>query len=129
MPAQIRYNILRKHQASVSASLGLARWLMQNMQSSEFLHLLGHSLGSAVSWDVFRGDGTARRFRGYFYGFVFSLGLGGWSFFFVFLSAFKLPAFLPARSAVFIYSLSYRTFKKSVRNFVSLGAGRYMSCK
>ena len=28
---------------------------MQNMQTSEFLHLLGHSSGSAGSWDVFRG--------------------------------------------------------------------------
>ena len=46
------------------------------MQTSEFPHLLGHSSGSAVSWDVFRGNGTARRFRGYFYGGVFSLGQG-----------------------------------------------------
>ena len=30
-------------------------WHMQNMQISEFLHLLGHSSGSAGSWDVFRG--------------------------------------------------------------------------
>ena len=38
---QIWYNRLRKHQASVSASLGLGptRWHMQNMQTSEFLHL------------------------------------------------------------------------------------------
>ena len=36
---QIRYNRLRKHQASVSASLGLAMWHMQNMQTSEFLQL------------------------------------------------------------------------------------------
>ena len=28
---------------------------MQTMQTSEFLHLLGHSSVSAVSWDVFRG--------------------------------------------------------------------------
>ena len=49
---------------------------MQNIQTSEFLHLLGHFSGSAVSWDVFRGDGTARRFRGHLYGGVFFLGLG-----------------------------------------------------
>ena len=52
---QIWCNRLRKHQESVSASLGLAMWDMQNMQTSEFFHLLGHSSGSAVSWDVFRG--------------------------------------------------------------------------
>ena len=41
--SQIRHNRLRKHQASVSSSLGLARWQsMQNMQTSEFPHLLGH---------------------------------------------------------------------------------------
>ena len=28
---------------------------MPNMQTTEFLHLLGHSSGSAGSWDVFRG--------------------------------------------------------------------------
>ena len=41
----------------MSASLGLGptRWHMQNMQTSEFLHLLGHSSGFAGSWDVFRG--------------------------------------------------------------------------
>ena len=45
-----------KGQASVSASLGLGptRWHMQNMQTSEFLHLLGHSSGSVGSWEVFR---------------------------------------------------------------------------
>ena len=37
----------------MSGSLGFARWHMQTMQTSEFLHLLGHSSGSAVSWDVF----------------------------------------------------------------------------
>ena len=40
----------------MSASLGLARWHMQNMQTSGFLHLLDHSSVSAVSWDVFRGE-------------------------------------------------------------------------
>ena len=52
---QIWYNRLKKHQASVSASLGLGptRWHMQSVQISEFLHLLGHSSGSAGSWDVF----------------------------------------------------------------------------
>ena len=41
----------------MSASLGLGptRRHMQNMKTSEFLHLLGHSSGSAGSWDVFRG--------------------------------------------------------------------------
>ena len=41
----------------MSASLGLGptRWHTQNMRTSEFLHLLGHSSGSAGSWDVFRG--------------------------------------------------------------------------
>ena len=39
----------------MSASLELARSHMQNMQTSEFLHLLGPSSVSAVSWDVFRG--------------------------------------------------------------------------
>ena len=39
----------------MSARLGLARWHMQTMQTSEFLHLLGHSSVSAVIWDVFRG--------------------------------------------------------------------------
>ena len=53
--AQKRHNRLRKHQASVPASLGLARWHMQNMQTSEFTHLWGRSSGSAVSFDVFRG--------------------------------------------------------------------------
>ena len=38
-----------------SLGLGPTRWHMQNMQTSEFLHLLGHSSGSAGSWDVFRG--------------------------------------------------------------------------
>ena len=40
---------------SASIGLGPTRWHMQNMQTSEFLHLLGHSSGSAGSWDVFRG--------------------------------------------------------------------------
>ena len=39
----------------MSARLGFARWHMQTMQSSEFLHLLVHSMDSAVSWIVFRG--------------------------------------------------------------------------
>ena len=39
---------------SVSLGLGLARWHMQNMQTSEFLHLLGRSSGSAG------GSGTLR---------------------------------------------------------------------
>ena len=54
---QIWYSRLKKHQASVSASLGLVstRWHMQSMQVSEILHLLGHSSDSAGSWDVFRG--------------------------------------------------------------------------
>ena len=56
------YRRLRKHQASVSASLGFepARWHMQNMQTSEFFHLLGHSSGSAGSGTFSEGDGTTR---------------------------------------------------------------------
>ena len=40
---------------SASLRFGPTRWHMQNMQTSEVLHLLGHSSGSAGSWDVFRG--------------------------------------------------------------------------
>ena len=71
---------------------------MQTMQTSEFLHLLGHSSGSAVSWDVFTGGGTARRFWGYFYGGVFSLGLGVGAFCRFF--RIRLRFSVPVRSAI-----------------------------
>ena len=104
---RIRYNRVRKHQASMSASLGLARWHMQIMQISEFLHLLGHSSGSAVSWDVFRGDGTPWRFHGYFYGGVFSLGLGWGRFVGFFGIHFRFS--VPATSAILNCPIRYRT--------------------
>ena len=49
----------------------------QNMQTSEFLHLLGHFRVPLVAGTSSKGDGTTRRFRGYFNSGVFSLGLGG----------------------------------------------------
>ena len=103
----------------MSASLGLARWHMQNMQTFEFLHLLGHSSGSAVSWDVFRGGCHRTAISGIlpWRGVL----LSGWGVGVVCL--FCLPACfqVPARSAILIYSICYRTFLKALQNFVSLG--------
>ena len=91
---------------SMSASLGLARWHMQTMQTSEFLPLLGHSSGSAVSWDVFRGGWHRTAISG----ILLWLGV---------VCLFCLPACfqVPARSALLIYSICYRTFSNFFRNF------------
>ena len=69
---------------------------MQTMQTSEFLYLLGHSSGSAVSWDVFRGGWHRTVFSGILLwrGVLSQARVGVFSVFSVFLPAFK---YLPGR--------------------------------
>ena len=47
------------------------------MQTSEFLHLLGHFRVPLVTGTSSKGNGTTRQFRGSLYCGMFSLGLGG----------------------------------------------------
>ena len=90
---------------------------MQNKQTSEFLHLLGHSSGSAVSCDVFRGGWQPTAISGVL---LWRGVLAGGS-----ICLFCLPACfqVPARSAILFYSFCYRTFSKSLQlfsNYVSV---------
>ena len=71
---------------------------MQTMQTSEFLHLLGHSSGSAVSWDVFQGGWHCTAISGILlWRGVLSRAGGG-----VFCSflCIRLRFSVPARSAI-----------------------------
>ena len=71
---------------------------MQTMQTSEFLHRLGHSSGSAVSWDVFRGGWHRTAILGILLWRVFSLTVGGGVFLFFFRILLRFS--VPARSAI-----------------------------
>ena len=97
----------------MSASLGFARWHRRKMQTSEFLNFLGHSSGSAVSWNVFRGGWHRTAISGILI-WLGVLSRAGGVWFSVF---FCLPACFPARSTVLIYSICYRTISKFFRNF------------
>ena len=90
---------------------------MQNMQTSEFLHLLGHFRVSLVTRTSSKGDGTTRQFRGYFYGGVFSVRLAGGCVgcrFPLFHHHFQFP--VPVRSA--ILNRTFRIFHRNFVNFV-----------
>ena len=89
---------------------------MQNIQTSEFLHILGHFRVPLVTETSSKGDGATRQFRGYFYGGVFSLGLGGgvWGLFPLFHHPFQFP--VPVRSA--ILNRAFRIFHRNFVNFV-----------
>ena len=103
---QIWYNRLKKHQVSVSASLdlGFARWHMQTMQTSEFLPLLDHSSGSAVSWDVFRGGWHCTAISGILlWRVILSRAGGGLSF----LSSCLLSSFCQISPLDLFYLLSH----------------------
>ena len=91
---------------------------MQNTRTSESLHLWGHSTGSAVSWDVFRGLWHCTTISGKF------LWRGVLARALVYFLCLPACFQVPARSATLIYSICYRTLSKTLRNFVSLGAGR-----
>ena len=96
----------------MSARLGFARRHMQTMQTSEFLHLLGHSSGSAVSWDVFRGRWHRTAISGIlmWWGVLSQAGWGCFLCNFWFFLRFSVPA----GSAIL-----NRTFRIFHRNFVS----------
>ena len=69
---------------------------MQIMQTSEFLHLLGHSSGFAVSWDVFRGGWHRKAISGIILwrGVLSRAGVFCWFF------GIPFRFSVPARSAV-----------------------------
>ena len=110
----------------MSASLGLARWHMQNMQTSEFIHLLGNSSGSAVSWDVYRWHRTAISGILLWRGVLSRTGGGGVLLFFVFLLDFLympgrhfwMTSFAIAHFEFFIEILSSvaERYKKSLKS-------------
>ena len=99
---------------------------MQNVQTSEFLHLLGHFRVPLVTGMSSKGDGTTRQFRGYFYGRVFSLGLGGGCgvSFFSFPSSFSISS----TCQVGHFESHISNFSSNFCKFRSPTAGRYTSC-
>ena len=106
----------------MSASLGIGptRWHMQNMQTSEFFHLLGHSSGSAGSWDVFRGRWHNTAISGKLL-WQCVLSRAGWGCLCnIFHHLFQFQ--VPVRSAILIPKFCYGTIH---RIFVTSFAGRY----
>ena len=95
---------------------------MQNRQTSEFLHLLGHSSGSAGSWDVFRGRWHHTAFSGILL-WRGVLSQAGWGCFFVrFFASFMI--FGTCRIGHFESHIS--NFSTKFCNFRSATAGRYI---
>ena len=109
----------------MSASLCPAKWHMQNMQTSEFLHLLGHFRVPLITGTSSKGDGTTRRFRGYFYGGVFSLGLGGGCG--VSFSSFPSSFSISSTCQVGHFESHISNFSSKFCKFRSPTAGRYIS--
>ena len=87
---------------------------MQKMQTSEFLHLLGHSSGSAVSWDVFRREAPHGDFGDTS---MAGCSFSGWGVGDVCLLCLPACFQVSTRSAILIYSIRYRTFFKNVQTF------------
>ena len=83
---------------------------MQKMQTSEFLHLLGHFSGSACSWDVLRGGWHLTAISEIP---MAGCSLSGWMGCFLCVFLLLLRFSVPAGSAIL-----NRTFRIFHRNFV-----------
>ena len=96
------------------------------MQTSEFLHLLGHSSGSAGSWDVFRGRWHNTAISGILI-WRCVLSRAGWRVsLHYFPSSFSISSTCQVGHLDLEILLSHRTFH---RIFVTSFAGRYIDCR
>ena len=105
----------------MSASLWPVRWHMQNMQISEFFNLLGHSSGSAGSWDVFRGRWHHTAISRILLLRMFSFDLGG-----VFFVRFFASLTIFGTCRISHFESHFSNFSSKCCNFRSPIAGRYI---
>ena len=93
------------------------------MQTSEFLHLLGHSSGSAGSWDVFRGGWHHMAISAILLwrGVLSRAGAG------VFYVRFSASSTIFGTCRVSHFESNISNFSSKFCNFRSPTAGRYIS--